>query len=432
MTRPTCVHIDLDALRHNYHFARQVHGGRALAVMKANAYGHGAVTCALDLQDIADGYAVAFMDEAIELREHGIHKPIVVLEGVFDAKEMEVALEKQLSIVIHQQEQVDLLEGLNKKISTQDLQHSGHRKKRNITGSHDCKNANQIDVWLKVDTGMHRLGFHPGEVVAVHQRLRSNTRVRSVILMTHFSRADEIDSAFTHQQIHCFDGVTSNIGDGASLCNSAGIAAWPKARRNWGRAGLVMYGADPMLSAAMTHHGSLISDVHTGIVHQKNNKMIGTVNHVVSLQHPEITPVMTLMSKVIAVRSVPAGEPIGYGEGYVTRRPTRIGVVAIGYGDGYPRHAPAGTPVLVNNQLACVIGRVCMDMLMIDLTDVPGAGIGSDVELWGKNLNVCRIAEHVGTVAHALLTGVMRVRRCHGDSRKAKANTPGTDLSLSS
>ena len=369
MTRPTCAHIDLDALRHNYRYARRIHGGRSLAVMKANAYGHGAVRCAQAIQDMADGYAVAFTEEALELRAHGIVKPILVLEGVFDEQEMAIAFENRLSIVVHQHEQIDLLD-----------RHSHH--------------AHQIDVWLKVDTGMHRLGFHPSEIASVEQRLRSHRLVGCVTLMTHFSRADETDSAYTQQQIQAFDQIAGGKIQDASLCNSAGILAWPSARRDWGRAGLMMYGADPTFSTVVAPSARTAS----------------TTNDV-KPHHKHLLPVMTLNSKVIAVRSVPAGEPIGYGGGYVTQRSTRIGVVAIGYGDGYPRHAPAGTPVLVNNQLTHLIGRVCMDMLMVDLTDLPDTGIGSDVELWGKNLNVCVIAHHAGTVAHALLTGVMRLRK---------------------
>lgn len=395
LTRPTGAHIDLDALRHNYRFARQLHGGRTLAVMKANAYGHGAVPCALAIQDMADGYAVAFMQEALELREHGIDQPILVMEGVFDEQEMQAAFDKQLAIVIHQQEQVDLLERHGNNHCVQARQPRERLSNPNVNEGDGFPDDPRLDVWLKVDTGMHRLGFHPEEVAAVHQRLRTHALARSVTLMTHFSRADETHCAHTVRQIDCFDEVAGTIPGGASLCNSAGITAWPSARRDWGRAGLMLYGADP------------------------------TVTHQTELQ-----PVMTLQSKIMAVRSVPAGEPIGYGAGYVTQRPTRIGVVAIGYGDGYPRHAPSGTPVLVDHQLTHLIGRVCMDMLMVDLTDLPDTGIGSDVELWGKTLNVCTIAHHAGTVAHALLTGVMRVRRCFSASAQIKANNPQRDLSF--
>jgi len=408
LTRPTFAHIDLNALRQNYQYASQLHGGRTLAVMKANAYGHGAVRCAQAIQDMADGYAVAFTEEALELRAHGIVKPILVLEGVFDEQEMAIAFENQLSIVIHQHEQVELLERYIQKNTSRTHPNSSpasqnhgqclqnNDRNDSIAEDRHSHHAHQIDVWLKVDTGMHRLGFHPSEIASVEQRLRSHHLVRCVTLMTHFSRADETDSAYTQQQIQAFDQIAGGKIQDASLCNSAGILAWPSARREWGRAGLMMYGADPTFSSVMAPSAQTASTTTE-----------------VKPHHNHLLPVMTLNSKVIAVRSVPAGEPIGYGAGYVTQRPTRIGVVAIGYGDGYPRHAATGTPVLVNKQLTNLIGRVCMDMLMVDLTDLPDTGIGSDVELWGKNLNVCVIAHHVGTVAHALLTGVMRVKRIH-------------------
>lgn len=400
LTRPTSAQIDLDALRQNYQCAKRMHGKQTLAVMKANAYGHGAVPCAQAIQNIADGYAVAFMDEAIELRDHGIHKPIVVLEGVFDEQEMKEVSSCQLSVVVHHAEQIKLLS---------QLQH----------GQSKISKDHRIDVWLKVDTGMHRLGFHPNDILETYRQLRSNPLVGDITLMTHFSRADETDISFTQEQIRCFDLATQGIAAPSSLCNSAGLSVWPEARKDLGRAGLIIYGVDPGnrlrssdgINSAATPHSTLP---------RNDNRPVS----------PSLLPVMTLKSQVIAVRSLSAGESIGYGASFVTQRPTRVGVVAIGYGDGYPRHAPSGTPVLVDKQPTQLIGRVCMDMLMVDLTGLPDTGCGSEVELWGNRLDVNLIAKYAGTVSYALLTGVMRVNRIYSDSTRVKPAPHKSELSL--
>lgn len=400
LTRPTYAEIDLDALRHNYQCAKQMHGKQTLAVMKANAYGHGAVPCAQAIQDIADGYAVAFMDEAIELRDHGIHKPIVVLEGVFDQQEMREVSSRQLSMVVHHAEQINLLS---------QLQHEQSKNSKH----------HRIDVWLKVDTGMHRLGFHPNETLESYRQLRSNPLVGDITLMTHFSRADESDSSFTQEQIRSFDLATKGIAAPISLCNSAGLSVWPEARKDWGRAGLIIYGVDPGNWLHPLDRSEPAATPHS-IIARKDNRLVP----------PSLCPVMTLKSQVMAVRSLSAGESIGYGSHFVTQRATRVGVVAIGYGDGYPRHAPSGTPVLVDKQPTQLIGSVCMDMLMVDLTDLPDTGFGSEVELWGSNLGAWQIAQHAGTVPYALLTGVMRVRRIYSDSTGFKPDVAKVDLSL--
>jgi len=400
LTRPTSALIDLDALRKNYQWAKRTHGKKTLAVMKANAYGHGAVPCAQAIQDIADGYAVAFMDEAIELREHGIHKPIVLLEGVFDEREMREVSMRHLSVVVHHSEQIKLLRHLQLE------QRKSSKQQR-------------IDVWLKVDTGMHRLGFHPDEVMETYQQLRSNPLVGVITLMTHFSRADECDASFTQEQIRCFDLATKDIAASSSLCNSAGLSVWSVARKDWGRAGLIIYGVEPGNGMLASNWSIPVATPYSNIPCHDNSPV-----------PPSLCPVMTLKSKVMAVRSLPAGEPIGYGASFVTHRPTRLGVVAIGYGDGYPRHAPSGTPVLVDKQPTQLIGRVCMDMLMVDLTDLPDTGFGSEVELWGKSLDVNLIAKHAGTVSYALLTGVMRINRIYSDTIRVKTDPSKSELSL--
>ncbi len=353
MTRPSQALIDLDALRHNYQRARELHGGKMLAVIKANAYGHGAVRCAQALQNTADGFAVAFAAEAYELRASGITKPILVLEGCFDCEELVEAARLSLWVAVHQESQLLALE--NTELP-----------------------ADSIDVWLKIDSGMHRAGFDLSLADSAYARLAACPSVANITLMTHFAQSDEPDVPATATQITAFDAATRHLPGARSLSNSGGILAWPDAHRNWGRAGIMLYGADPM--PAHTH---------------------------------SLTPVMTLQSKIFAVKTIAAGESLGYGATFTAERPTRVGLVAIGYADGYPRCAPNGTPVAVNGQLTRIIGRVSMDMLTIDLTDLPEAGIGSLVECWGRQIDVNTIAQLAGTISYELLCNVKRVPRVY-------------------
>ena len=347
MARPAYARIDLDALRHNYRLARQLHGGRALAVLKANAYSHGAAACARALAGLADGYAVAFLEEALVLRRAGIDAPILVLEGLFEAGELELAQAHGLWFAVHQESQLRMVE-------------AGRQR--------------GLNVWLKLDSGMHRAGFAPAEMAAAHARLLASGRVDQITLMTHFARADEPEAQATAQQIAAFDAATAGLCGEHSLCNSAGLLGWPGARRDWARPGILLYGADPMPRAG---HG--------------------------------LRPVMTLGSEIFAVRWLQPGEALGYGGGYVAQRPTRVGLVAMGYADGYPRTAPAGPPVAVDGRPARLIGRVSMDMLTVDLSDLPGAGMGSAVELWGAQVDVNAVAQAAGTIAYELLCNVKRV-----------------------
>lgn len=347
--RPARALIDLDALRHNYLLARARHGGRALAVVKANAYGHGAVECAGALSSLADGFAVAFLDEALRLRAAGIDHPILLLEGVFDSDELEVAAREKLWIVVHHAAQIDMIE-------------------RHPTSP-------QLHVWLKINSGMNRAGFRPEQAADAWQRLQDSGRVASCTLMTHFARADEPDVLSTSDQIAVFDAATRNLPGPRSLANSSAVLGWQAAHRDWARPGILLYGADPLPAA---DNG--------------------------------LRPVMTLQSQVIAVRDIPVGAALGYGGRFVAERPTRVGLVAMGYADGYPRTVPDGTPIAVDGQPARLIGRVSMDMLTIDLTDMPGCGIGSMVELWGAQVPVNQIAAAAGTIAYELLCNVKRVR----------------------
>ncbi len=353
--RPALARIDLDALRHNYRHARRLGGGRALAVVKADAYGHGAVRCAQALDGEADGFGVACIEEALELREAGIRAPILLLEGFFEATELALIERHGLWTVIASPWQVEALER--------------HRPGRAWT------------AWLKLDTGMHRLGLSADEFADAWRRLRALGRVEDMVAMTHFARADELGQPRTSQQLNAFDAALAALPPGtpASVANSAGLMAWPRARRDWVRPGLMLYGTH-MLDAPCAAADAL-------------------------------RPVMRLQSRVIAVRELAVGEPIGYGGGFVTDVPTRVGVVAMGYADGYAQYAPMGTPVLVDGARSRLIGRVSMDMLTVDLTAHPHAGVGTPVELWGPDLPVAEVAAHCASSPYRLLSGLKRVRR---------------------
>ncbi|AUN93547.1 alanine racemase [Pseudazoarcus pumilus] len=347
--RPARALIDLDALRHNYRLARARHGARMLAVIKANAYGHGAVQCARALEDEADAFAVAFIDEAMVLREAGILRPILLLEGPFSTEEVQRAAAFDLWPVVHHAGQLAMFDAA-------DL-------------------PQPIDVWLKLNTGMNRAGFEPEDVRAAWLRLRDSGNVGEITLMTHLARADEPQVITTDEQVATFDAAIAGLEGPRSLSNSPATLGWPSTHADWGRAGILLYGADPM------------PDEASGL-----------------------RAVMTLESEVISVREVPAGTPVGYGARFVTSRPTRLGLVAMGYADGYPRSTRDGTPVAVDGMPARLAGRVSMDLLTVDLTDVPGAGPGSRVELWGPQVPVNRVAQAAGTIAYEVLCNVKRAR----------------------
>jgi len=346
--RPARALINLDALRHNYRLARERHGGRAFAVVKANAYGHGALPCARALAATADGFAVAFVDEARELREAGITAPILLLEGVFDAAELVEASRLDLWPAVHHTAQVDMIE------------------KASLPAP--------LYVWLKVNSGMNRCGFLPGAVRQAWKRLVASGKTQHCGFMTHFARADEPEDEATAAQIRIFEEATRGLPGEKSLANSAAILGWPNAYRDWARPGIMLYGADPLPGGGA-----------------------------------DLRPVMTLESRIVAVRELAAGQPLGYGARFVASRPTRAGLVAMGYADGYPRATPDGTLVAVDGLFASIIGRVSMDMLTVDLTDLPEAGIGSTVELWGERIPVDMVARSVGTIPYELLCNVKRV-----------------------
>lgn len=350
MRHGCCAEINVSALRHNVTLIRQRLPHKILAVVKANAYGHGLETVVKTLASLVDGFAVAYVEEAVWLRSLTQH-PILVLEGCFDQDELHSAALLALSLVVHSDYQVADLEKFQGKA--------------------------RFDLWLKINTGMNRLGFARPDFLAVYQRLLQLPHA-SLTLMSHLSCADERQSVVTHEQISNFYSLIGHGKHPVSLANSAAILAWPQAmspeHEQWLRPGILLYGASPFEKT----HG----------------------------QDEGLRPVMTLRSTLIAIRELPVGECVGYGASWCAARPSRIGVVAIGYADGYPRHAPTGTPVLVNKQRVPLVGRVSMDMITVDLTDLPAARIGDTVVLWGEGLPVEEIAHWAGTISYDLLTAV--------------------------
>ena len=343
--------INLQALRHNYQLARKLCADKALAVVKADAYGHGAVACAQALHDIVDGFAVSCLEEALELRAAGVTLPIVLLEGFFAKDELTQIVENNLWCVVHTEWQLEAIE--------------------------QAVLAEPLTVWLKMDSGMHRVGFAPDEYQSVWQRLQASVNVNSIVLMTHFARADELDSAGTQQQLQVFKQATAGIQAPISVCNSPALLAWPEICSDWSRPGIILYGSQPVAG-----------------------QRIGA---------EQFQPVMTLESKIIAVRELAAGEPVGYGASFIASQPMRVGIVAMGYADGYPRHAPSGTPVMVDDSITQLIGRVSMDMLAVDLTELADAVVGSRVELWGNGVSIDQVATCAGTISYELLCNVKRV-----------------------
>jgi len=354
--RPLIAHVRLDHFRHNYLLARQRHGGRALAVVKANAYGHGAVRCAQAVADVADGFAVACLEEALQLRAGGITGPILLLEGVFEAAELAEVQAHDLWLVVQNREQLEML-----------LAAPADKPYR---------------VWLKMDSGMHRAGFFPADYAAAYQRLQQSGKVDGIVKMTHFARADEPGCDATDAQIAAFDAAAAGLAGDISVANSAGIMIHERAHRDWGRPGIMLYGSSPLPDAHPAAEG--------------------------------LKPVMRLSTRIFGVRELGAGEPVGYGASFVTTRPTRVGLMACGYADGYPRLASTGSPVLIDGARSQVIGRVSMDMMTVDLTDLPQAGIGSEVELWGDTISVNDVAAKAGTISYELLCNVKRAHFVYG------------------
>lgn len=351
MTRATRALIDLAALRHNFQLARKTApASRLMAVIKANAYGHGVIPVARALEDSADAFAVANLHEGLQLREGGCRLPIVLLQGCQTGEEFALAARLGLQPVIHQAEQIGLLA-------------SAHLPE-------------SLSLWLKLDTGMHRLGVSLEDFHKLHQRLSALASATAVNLMTHFANADERDDPLTDTQIRRFKATTGQLPGARSLANSAGLLAWPASHADWVRPGIMLYGISPFRGVLPDELG--------------------------------LRPVMSLRSRLLAVNHYRRGTAIGYGGRYVCEEDMPIGVVGIGYGDGYPRHAPDGTPVLVNGQRVPLAGRVSMDMLTVDLRRQPQAAAGDEVILWGADLPVDEVAQQAGTIGYELVCRLTR------------------------
>jgi alanine racemase len=359
--RPSKAYIDLEALRHNLGIAAGLApGSKNLAVIKANAYGHGMVEVAFALRDAADALSVATIDEALTLREAGIDGPLLVLQGITTASDVEEAAARDLWLMLHDRGQLEKV----------------------LSAPVDST----ITAWLKVDSGMHRLGFPPEEVNTACEALLASSKIRQPpVLATHMACADELDSPVTPRQLECFLSVAAERGLPLSMANSASIMHWPETHAEWNRPGYMLYGASPL----NTFDGDGL----------------------------DLVPVMTLASEIMAIHDVPPGEGPGYGQRWITDRPARIGTISVGYGDGYPRHAPNGTPVLVNGKRVPLAGTVSMDMVTVDLTGHGEVKVGDQVELWGKNLCVNEIAASAGTIGYELLAGMTgRVQRIYSGS----------------
>lgn len=315
-----------------------------MAIIKADAYGHGALITAQTLQSQVSAFAVAITEEAVTLRQHGISAPIVVLEGPHEPQDCDLAGQHQLTLVAHSEAQLKWLDAARQ----------------------------PVDLWLKVDTGMHRLGLDVESVPALVQQYKHLLNERSV-MVTHMACADELDNPFTIQQTERIEQLAKAVGLPLSVANSPAMMHWPSTHAQWNRLGIALYGANPVYP-----------------------QPAGIVLHAA----------MTLQASIIAVHHVPKGEGVGYGQTWNATRDSRIATVGIGYGDGYPRHCPNGTPVLVHGQRATLAGRVSMDMLCIDVTDIGQAKVGDRVELWGANLAIDEIAQYAQTIAYELMTRV--------------------------
>jgi alanine racemase len=341
--------IDTNALQHNLSVIRARAGNaRVMAVVKANAYGHGLMETALALH-AADAFGVARLGEGLLLRRARITQPIVLLEGVFDAEQLELAAHHRLDLVVHDALQVELLE-----------------KRR---GTH------RFVLWIKIDTGMNRLGFPATEFAAALERVRRLTPAPLEIrLLTHLACANERDEAVTQAQLACFRQATGGLKYAVSIANSAGLFGSVPLGCDWVRPGLALYGASPFADCAASELG--------------------------------LKPAMRLESSVIAVRHVARGESVGYGGAWVAARDSRIAIIAAGYGDGLHRSLAGGTPVLVDGERAPLAGRVSMDMMAVDVSGLREVRVGTPAVLWGPGLPVEEVARHAGTIPYELLCAV--------------------------
>ncbi|UHQ21583.1 alanine racemase [Lysobacter sp. 5GHs7-4] len=351
MARPTSASIHTDALRHNLAQARtRAPHSRVMAVVKADGYGHGLERVARALEG-ADAFGVAALSDADRLRAAGLSQPIVLLSGFDEADDLPQLRRLGVETVVHHHSQIEMLE--------------------------QAADGEPIRCWLKIDTGMHRLGFAPEQVREAYARLSALAGVAgNIVLMNHFASSDEFDKPQTRAQLQAFAESTAGLDGARSLANSAAVLGWPDAHADWIRPGGALYGISVVEGTTGADFG--------------------------------LRPAMTLSTRLIAVNRVRRGERIGYAATWECPEDMNVGVAAIGYGDGYPRAAPSGTPVLVGGQAAQVIGRVSMDLMTIDLRGIPDARVGDPVLLWGPELPVERIAEVSGTIGYELTCSITR------------------------
>jgi len=343
----------MGALESNLQVARRAApSSRVMAVIKADGYGHGLLRAAEALAG-ADGYALLDIRDAVQLRDSGFRQTILLLEGFFSAEDLPAIAEYDLTCVIHSAEQIALLDA--------------------YPGS-SPRGKGALDVWLKVNSGMNRLGFTPQQAAQAIEQLHRHRAVRDITLMTHFANADEARGIA--EPLDLFNGFAAPYRAARSLANSAALLRYPETHADWVRPGIMLYGASPFAPAG---------------VEQPSAQQLG------------LRPAMTLSSRIIATQELRAGDEVGYGGLFRAGHAMRIGIVACGYADGYPRHAPGGTPVLVDGQRALTVGRVSMDMLCADLSALPQAGIGSHVVLWGEGLPIEEVARAAGTVSYELM-----------------------------
>ena len=349
MSRPVWARINLLALQHNLKRVRELAPGTSiLAVVKADAYGHGAIDIATAIQDKVDGFAVAGLDEAVSLLDAGVKTDLHLLSGFHYEDELPLLCQLGLIPVIHTWQQVEQLE------------------KAALTGA--------LRAWIKFDSGMHRLGFHPVEVPQVIERLNRIPQVAQLMLMSHLASADDRTNSYTDQQIELFNSVSGPFSYTKSLANSAGICTWPRSHLDWVRPGIMLYGCTPVL------------DMDESNINLK--------------------PVMSLCSRLIAINHLKRGDRIGYGGDWSCPEDMPVGVIACGYGDGYPRRVVAGTEVGLNGLRAPLVGRVSMDLATVDLRKCEQASIGDEVELWGPNILATEVARSAGTISYEILSGV--------------------------
>src|SRR4249919_936193 len=352
MSRPTTVTIDLDALRHNLARVRELAPrSRVMAVVKADGYGHGLERVAAALAD-ADAFGVAALSDAERLRQAGLRNRIVLLSGIDEPADLAQLRALQVDTVIHHESQLAMLEA--------------------------DRGGTPLRVWLKFDTGMHRLGFDPALAASLHARLRALPQVHEeIVAMSHFASSDDFRGAQTVAQMQRFSSsVAAAVAAPISLSNSAAVLGWPDAHRDWVRAGGALYGLSVVAGQTGADFG--------------------------------LRAVMRLSTKLIAINRVARGERVGYSATWQCPEDMDVGVAAIGYGDGYPRSVPSGTPVLINGQRVPLVGRVSMDLMTIDLRSLPNAKVGDEVTLWGPDLPVEEIAAAAATISYELTCSITR------------------------